>query len=310
MIDVSPDFKRDNCRLGGSERSLRTPVARTLPGPKGFGSRRARGAGPGHFPPAGAPGTISTGRHRRRSTEELPGSSAGMVTGLDRGSAPRQPAWSAWIFTWNKIVNLRHAARDTLLFYTEHRCWHIRLCPVRAKLPAPANDSGFRTVETISVHGEGFIYLLTSQHNKVTDSPTVELCSLDIVSEPSKKLFHLYSCGNHVDECTPEFRGTGVPELSSCSSVGRQSCWRDCSSARHVRSTTVVHLSEKNINKSSGVSVTLPAAWQLTAPKAGPVFTVCSAADGPSQAWPRFNIKRTHDPALCTRGRAGLSIGP
>ncbi|KAI8478071.1 hypothetical protein Bbelb_441920, partial [Branchiostoma belcheri] len=36
------------------------------------------------------------------------------------------------------------------------------------------------------------------------NSPTVELCSLDIVSEPSKKLFHLYSCGNHVDECTPE----------------------------------------------------------------------------------------------------------
>ncbi|XP_078689022.1 uncharacterized protein LOC144920592 isoform X2 [Branchiostoma floridae x Branchiostoma belcheri] len=87
-----------------------------------------------------------------------------MVTGLDRGSAPRQPAWSAWIFTWNKIVNLRHAARDTLLFYTEHRCWHIRLCPVRAKLPAPANDSGFRTVETISVHGEGFT-LHDDKHN-------------------------------------------------------------------------------------------------------------------------------------------------
>ncbi|KAI8491233.1 hypothetical protein Bbelb_308660, partial [Branchiostoma belcheri] len=38
------------------------------------------------------------------------------------------------------------------------------------------------------------------------NSPTVELCSLDIVSEPSKKLFHLYSCGNHVDECTPEVK--------------------------------------------------------------------------------------------------------
>ncbi|KAI8490284.1 hypothetical protein Bbelb_320220 [Branchiostoma belcheri] len=54
--------------------------------------------------------------------------------------------------------------RDTLLFYTEHRCWHIRLCPVRAKLPAPANDSGFRTVETISVHREGFT-LHDDKHN-------------------------------------------------------------------------------------------------------------------------------------------------
>ncbi|KAI8517741.1 hypothetical protein Bbelb_037580 [Branchiostoma belcheri] len=56
----------------------------------------------------------------------------------------------------NPGLNPRHAARDTLLFYTEHQCRHIRLCPVRAKLPASANDSGFRTVETISVHGEGF----------------------------------------------------------------------------------------------------------------------------------------------------------
>ncbi|XP_078695432.1 uncharacterized protein LOC144924279 isoform X1 [Branchiostoma floridae x Branchiostoma belcheri] len=43
-----------------------------------------------------------------------------------------------------------------LLFYTEHRCRHIRLCPVRAKLTAPANDAGFRTAETISVHRGGF----------------------------------------------------------------------------------------------------------------------------------------------------------
>ncbi|KAI8513422.1 hypothetical protein Bbelb_100610 [Branchiostoma belcheri] len=54
------------------------------------------------------------------------------------------------------IINLRHAERDTLLFYTEHRCRHIRLCPVRAKLTAPANDAGFRTAETISVHRGGF----------------------------------------------------------------------------------------------------------------------------------------------------------
>ncbi|XP_078681373.1 uncharacterized protein LOC144916201 isoform X2 [Branchiostoma floridae x Branchiostoma belcheri] len=152
LIDASPDFKTANSRLGTSERSCGTPVARTL-SPTAFGSRRARGAG--HYPLAG-PGRRGLSTGRRRSTEELPGSSAGMVTGLDRGSAPRQPAWSAWIFTWNKIVNPRHAARDILLFYTEHQCRHIRLCPVRAKLPAPANDSGFRTVETISVHGEGF----------------------------------------------------------------------------------------------------------------------------------------------------------
>ncbi|KAI8479780.1 ectonucleotide pyrophosphatase phosphodiesterase [Branchiostoma belcheri] len=44
-----------------------------------------------------------------------------------------------------------------LLFYTEHQCRHIRLCPVRAKLTAPANDAGFRTAETISVHRGGFI---------------------------------------------------------------------------------------------------------------------------------------------------------
>ncbi|KAI8508031.1 hypothetical protein Bbelb_142710 [Branchiostoma belcheri] len=43
-----------------------------------------------------------------------------------------------------------------LLFYTEHQCRHIRLCPVRAKLTAPANDAGFRTAETISVHRGGF----------------------------------------------------------------------------------------------------------------------------------------------------------
>ncbi|XP_019641977.1 PREDICTED: uncharacterized protein LOC109483408 [Branchiostoma belcheri] len=37
-------------------------------------------------------------------------------------------------------------------------------CPVCAKLPAPANDAGFRTVETISVHGEGFT-LHGDKHN-------------------------------------------------------------------------------------------------------------------------------------------------
>ncbi|KAI8513883.1 hypothetical protein Bbelb_082070 [Branchiostoma belcheri] len=150
LIDVSPDFKTANSRLGTSERSWGTPVARTLPGPTAFGSRRARGAG--HYPLAG-PGRRGLSTGRRRSTEELPGSSAGMVTGLDRGSAPRQPACKP-----------RHAARDTLLFYTEHRCRHIRLCPVRAKLPAPANDSGFRTVETISVHGVSFT-LHDDKHN-------------------------------------------------------------------------------------------------------------------------------------------------
>ncbi|KAI8491015.1 hypothetical protein Bbelb_314340 [Branchiostoma belcheri] len=62
------------------------------------------------------------------------------------------------------LINLRHAERDTLLFYTEHRCWHIRLCPVRAKLPAPANDAGFRTVETISVHG-GSLTLHDDKHS-------------------------------------------------------------------------------------------------------------------------------------------------
>ncbi|KAI8491570.1 hypothetical protein Bbelb_307700 [Branchiostoma belcheri] len=67
-------------------------------------------------------------------------------------------------YSHDRQVNLRHAARDTLLFYTEHRCWHIRLCHVRAKLPAPANNSGFRTVETISVHGEGFT-LHDDKHN-------------------------------------------------------------------------------------------------------------------------------------------------
>ncbi|XP_078667365.1 uncharacterized protein LOC144909176 [Branchiostoma floridae x Branchiostoma belcheri] len=51
-----------------------------------------------------------------------------------------------------------------LLFYTEHRCRHIRLCPVRAKLPAPANDAGFRTVETISVHG-GSLTLHDDKHS-------------------------------------------------------------------------------------------------------------------------------------------------
>ncbi|KAI8518367.1 hypothetical protein Bbelb_043840 [Branchiostoma belcheri] len=38
----------------------------------------------------------------------------------------------------------------------KHQCRHIRLCPVRAKLTAPANDAGFRTAETISVHRGGF----------------------------------------------------------------------------------------------------------------------------------------------------------
>ncbi|XP_078688857.1 uncharacterized protein LOC144920516 [Branchiostoma floridae x Branchiostoma belcheri] len=38
------------------------------------------------------------------------------------------------------------------------------ICPVCAKLPAPANDAGFRTVETISVHGEGFT-LHGDKHN-------------------------------------------------------------------------------------------------------------------------------------------------
>ncbi|KAI8516775.1 hypothetical protein Bbelb_053560 [Branchiostoma belcheri] len=47
-------------------------------------------------------------------------------------------------------LNPRHAFRDTLLSYTEHRRRLIRLCPVRAKLPAPANDAGLRTVETMS----------------------------------------------------------------------------------------------------------------------------------------------------------------
>ncbi|KAI8500892.1 hypothetical protein Bbelb_217100, partial [Branchiostoma belcheri] len=61
-------------------------------------------------------------------------------------------------------VNLRHAERNTQLFYTEHWCRHIRLCPVRAKLPAPANDAGFRTVETISVHG-GSLTLHDDKHN-------------------------------------------------------------------------------------------------------------------------------------------------
>ncbi|KAI8484909.1 COP9 signalosome complex subunit 3 [Branchiostoma belcheri] len=42
-----------------------------------------------------------------------------------------------------------------LLLYTKHQCRHIRLCPVRAKLTAPANDAGFRTAE-ISMHRGGF----------------------------------------------------------------------------------------------------------------------------------------------------------
>ncbi|KAI8505328.1 hypothetical protein Bbelb_174370 [Branchiostoma belcheri] len=136
----------------------------------------------GHFPPAGAPGTISTGR--RRSTEEFtgelrwyghqtrqgkPAAAAGLVSvdlaiprqirlGITGKEAPL--AWEDGLpphdakFHRDQVLNLRHAARDTLLFYTGHRCRHI--CPVCAKLPAPANDAGFRTVETISVHGEGF----------------------------------------------------------------------------------------------------------------------------------------------------------
>ncbi|KAI8506271.1 hypothetical protein Bbelb_156980 [Branchiostoma belcheri] len=122
LIDVSSDFKTTQLAAGVSVRGCGTPVATTLRGPTAFGSRRS------------APGTSH--RPERRARSPLAG-----------GAAPRNlPGSSA--------VNLRHAARDTLLFYTGHRCRHI--CPVCAKLPAPANDAGFRTVETISVHGEGF----------------------------------------------------------------------------------------------------------------------------------------------------------
>ncbi|KAI8514517.1 scavenger receptor [Branchiostoma belcheri] len=105
----------------------------------------------GHFPPAGAPGTISTGR--RRSTEEFTGE-LGWYGHQTRQGKPAAAAGLVSVDLYLEQVNLRHAARDTLLFYTGHRCRHI--FPVCAKLPAPANDAGFRTVETISVHGEGF----------------------------------------------------------------------------------------------------------------------------------------------------------
>ncbi|KAI8503551.1 hypothetical protein Bbelb_185220 [Branchiostoma belcheri] len=159
MIDVSPDFKRDNCRLGGSERSLRTPVA------KAFGSRGARGPGTFHRPglrarsPLAGTGGAAPRNYRGAPLFEPPDAKF-------RRGFPVLPSilYVKALLSSNPGLNLRHAARDTLLFYTEHRCWHIRLCPVRAKLPAPANDSGFRTVETISVHGEGFT-LHDDKHN-------------------------------------------------------------------------------------------------------------------------------------------------
>ncbi|KAI8519486.1 hypothetical protein Bbelb_027430 [Branchiostoma belcheri] len=71
-----------------------------------------------------------------------------------------------WLLRKPSPVNLRNSTdriskpqtcrEGYLLFYTEHRCRHIRLCPVRAKLTAPANDAGFRIAETISVHRGGF----------------------------------------------------------------------------------------------------------------------------------------------------------
>ncbi|KAI8522053.1 hypothetical protein Bbelb_018070 [Branchiostoma belcheri] len=152
LIDVSSDFKTTQLAAGVSVRGCGTPVATTLRGPTAFGSRRSA-PGTSHRPERRAQSPLAGGAAPRN----LPGSSAGMVTRLDRGSPPRQPACRRGIEEPTKDrlkkVNLRHAARDTLLFYTGHRCRHI--CPVCAKLPAPANDAGFRTVETISVHGEG-----------------------------------------------------------------------------------------------------------------------------------------------------------
>ncbi|KAI8477816.1 hypothetical protein Bbelb_444540, partial [Branchiostoma belcheri] len=68
LIDVSSDFKTTQLAAGVSVRGCGTPVATNPPRPHSFWFPQERA---GHFPPAGAPGTISTGR--RRSTEEFTG---------------------------------------------------------------------------------------------------------------------------------------------------------------------------------------------------------------------------------------------
>ncbi|KAI8496968.1 hypothetical protein Bbelb_256230 [Branchiostoma belcheri] len=148
LIDVSSDFKTTQLAAGVSERGCGTPVARTLRGPTAFGSRRI-----------GARRALPTGRSAGHDLHWPAAQHRGIYRGAPlvcrRGT--EEPTKDRL-----KKVNLRHAARDTLLFYTGHRYRHI--CPVCAKLPAPANDAGFRTVETISVHGEGFT-LHGDKHN-------------------------------------------------------------------------------------------------------------------------------------------------
>ncbi|KAI8498001.1 hypothetical protein Bbelb_239450 [Branchiostoma belcheri] len=234
LIDVSSDFKTTQLAAGVSVRGCGTPVATTLCGPTAFGSRRSA-PGTSHRPERRARSPLAGGAAPRN----LPGSSAGMVTRLDRGSPPRQPAWSAAIprqirlgitgkeapLAWedglpphdvkfhrdqfeppdamfrrgfpafcntpilsvkallssNPGLNLRHAARDTLLFYTGHQCRHI--CPVCAKLPAPANDAGFRTVETISVHGEGFSLVFEGRQLRTQEELKGHIKSIEVAKK-------------------------------------------------------------------------------------------------------------------------------
>ncbi|KAI8498493.1 hypothetical protein Bbelb_236950 [Branchiostoma belcheri] len=78
-------------------------------------------------------------------------------TGNSNGEDPLGRVCSVTNFHTSQDAPKPQTCREGhLLFYTEHQCRHIRLCPVRAKLTAPANDAGFRTAETISVHRGGF----------------------------------------------------------------------------------------------------------------------------------------------------------
>ncbi|KAI8514523.1 hypothetical protein Bbelb_071140 [Branchiostoma belcheri] len=86
----------------------------------------------------------------------LSGSYPGRVQARTRQVYGSRTPGNVRIFEISGRVKPQTCREGYLLFYTEHHCRHIRLCPVRAKLTAPANDAGFRTAETISVHRGGF----------------------------------------------------------------------------------------------------------------------------------------------------------